>query len=309
MPNVAFVTCSRLPELDSDDVLVVEPLRALGIDVTPAVWDDPSVDWDSFDLSVIRSTWDYTDRRDAFVAWASSVPRLLNPANVIAWNTDKRYLAELSAAGLPVVETTWITPETEIGLPTAGEYVLKPSIGAGSIDAQRFDLFNSDALARAAAHVERLLGKGQTVMLQPFVKGIEDRGETSVILVDGDFSHAIRKGVMLGPTTLDEVDDLYKEETITARTPSDEEVELARAAVAAIPVDSGPLLYARVDMVPGADGRPILMELELTEPSLFMSTSPGSEMGFAKAIARRAKKEAGRAPQRGVPGLSRRAIS
>ena len=309
MPDVSFVTCSRLPELDPDDILVVEPLRALGVDVTPAIWDDPGVDWDRFDLSVIRSTWDYTDRRDAFVAWAGSVPRLLNPAEVIAWNTDKRYLAELSAAGLPVVETTWIGVGSDVSLPSNGEYVLKPSVGAGSIDAQRFDLASSEERDRAAAHADRLLAKGQTVMLQPFVGSIEDHGETSVILVAGEFSHAIRKGVMLGPTTLDEVDGLYKEETIAARKASDEEIDLARAAVAAIPFEDGALLYARVDMVPGADGRPLLMELELTEPSLFMATTPGSEMGFAKAIAQWAKKEAGRAPQRGVPGPSRRVIS
>jgi hypothetical protein len=130
-------------------------------------------------------------------------------------------------------------------------------------------------------------------MVQPFVSTIETVGETGVILIEGEFSHAIRKGAMLGPTNLDEVDALYKEERIDATPASDAQIELAHAAVEGarriLKLD-GPLLYARIDMVPGEDGRPVLMELELTEPSLFMVTTPGSERRFAAAVARRAKK-------------------
>ena len=304
MQEICLVTCSRLPDLDDDDQLLIEPLARLGYTVVPGVWDDPTVDWDRFELTVIRSTWDYTERRDAFVEWARSVPRLLNPASVIEWNTDKRYLSELVSAGVPVVETTFAATADELALPADGEYVLKPAVGAGSIGADRYNSADPTARQRAADHATRLIAAGQTVLIQPFVHSIEEAGETSVMLMNGEFSHAIRKELMLGAHTLEEVEGLYKEEQIGQRQPSPSELALAARTIAALPFNPADLLYARVDMVPGPDGSPILMELELTEPSLFMLRAPGSEEQFAAAIAARAKKEAGRAPQRSKPGLS-----
>ena len=241
------------------------------------------------------------------------MPRLLNPAHVVEWNTDKRYLAELAQAGVPVVPTTWISVASNAKLPENGEYVLKPSVGAGSLDADRFDLDDAAARARAIDHVNRLLARGQTVMIQPFAAAIETLGETGVILIEGEFSHAIRKGPMLGPRTLDEVDGLYREETIEGRTASSDELELARAAVEAagriLELDE-PLLYARIDMVPAEDGRPMVMELELTEPSLFMTSTPGSERRFASAVADRAKKRGrARAPARRARPQQERVVS
>jgi hypothetical protein len=121
-------------------------------------------------------------------------------------------------------------------------------------------------------------------MVQPYVKGIEEDGETGMIMIAGAFSHAIRKGVMLGPESLAEVEELYKKETITARAPSEEQIRLAFQAIALAPATGRTLTYARVDLVPGPDGRPMIMELELTEPSLFLSKAPGSEERFADAI-------------------------
>jgi len=289
MLEVAFVTCARLPDLDADDRLAVEPLANLGCHVIPAVWDDNSVDWDRFAVTVIRSTWDYTDRRDKFVKWARSVPRLVNPAEIVAWNTDKRYLDDLAAAGIPIVPTTWITEDEGWDLPADGEYVIKPSVGAGSMDAERYNLADAAARETAIAHVKRLVAGGRTVMLQPFAHEIELAGETGVILLEGKVSHAMRKTGMLGPTVLEAVDGLFKEEKIEGGTADEAHVALAHEAVRAIPVDRSGLMYARVDMVPDKDGRPVLMELELTEPSLFMKTSPGSERLFADVVARRAR--------------------
>lgn len=240
--------------------------------------------WDRFDLAVVRSTWDYTDRRDEFVAWARAVPRLVNHSSVIEWNTDKHYLRDLAHAGLPVVPTTWLADAAGIDLPDDGRHVLKPAIGAGSMDAAVFDMSIPAERARARAHGERLVATGQTVMVQPYVKEIEDDGETGMIMIAGAFSHAIRKGVMLGPESVAEVEELYKKETIVARAPSEEQIHLAFQAIAVAPGADRALTYARVDLVPGPDGRPMIMELELTEPSLFMSTAPGSEERFADAI-------------------------
>jgi hypothetical protein len=282
-PRVGLATCAALPELDPDDRLVLEPLRARGADVAAAVWDDPTIDWSAFDLVVIRSTWDYTARRDAFLAWTASAPRLLNPPDVVAWNTDKRYLAELEAAGLPVVPTAWISPGDPVRLPAAGVHVLKPAVGAGSVDAGRFSLHDVHEAELARAHVERLLAANQTVMVQPYLEMIDARGETGLIFIGGEFSHAMAKGAMLtGEREL--VGGMYKAETIEARVPSAAEVDLATRALATIPGGPSRLLYARVDLVPGPGGSTVIIELELTEPSLFMSTAPGSERRFAAAV-------------------------
>src|SRR3712207_4018119 len=96
--------------LDPDDELVIGPLKERGLRAEPAVWDAPAVDWAAFDLAVLRSTWDYYQRRADFLAWAETVPRLLNPAAVLRWNTDKRYLRDLAAAGVPIVPTDWVEP-------------------------------------------------------------------------------------------------------------------------------------------------------------------------------------------------------
>jgi len=289
VPEICLVTCSRLPDLDDDDQLLVAPLADLGFTVVPGVWDDPSIEWDRFSLNVVRSTWDYTDRRADFVNWARSVPRLLNPADVVEWNTDKRYLTELGRAGIPVVETKFVSDLSAFDLPDSGEWVVKPAVGAGSLGADRYDMTAAGSRERANSHAARLIDAGHTVMIQPFVESIVDAGETSVMLMNGEFSHAIGKGLMLGGHTLAEVEGLYREERINARAPSDGEMRLARGTMAALPFDSGDLLYARVDMVPGPDGEPLLMELELTEPSMFMVTAPGSLERFAAAIAARAQ--------------------
>ena len=286
-PRIALVTCAALPDLDEDDRLLVAPLRASGADVVSAVWDDPAVDWDSFDLAVIRSTWDYTSRRDDFVAWARSVPRLANPADVVGWNTDKRYLADLEAAGLPVVRTTWMSEPTA-AMPEHESVVVKPSVGAGSIDAARYAMNDEHEARLARDHVQRLTSTGRTVMVQPYIEAIERNGETGVVFVGGEYSHAIRKGPMLGGTRQIEPGGLFAREAIVSRDPSAAEIEVASRALARVPGGPERLLYARVDLVTEGAGSPLIIELELTEPSLFMHTARGAEGRFARAILDRA---------------------
>jgi hypothetical protein len=285
--RVALVTCASLPGLDPDDQLLIEPLRARGIEPHPAVWDDPAVAWHDFDLAVIRNPWDYPGRRDEFVAWARSVPRLANPADVIAWNTDKRYLSDLAAAGIPVVPTTWLTPGEVVVLPAGGRHVLKPSVGAGSIDAAAFSMHYEHEMALALEHAERLLGGGRSVMVQPYLERIEERGETGLIFLGRELSHVIAKGAMLHGERGAGGGGLYRDESIRRRDPTAAELDVARRALAAVPGGPDRLLYARVDLVPGHDDRPLLIELELTEPSLFMTTAAGSAERFAAAIAAR----------------------
>ena len=279
--RIALVTCAELPDLDPDDRLVRAPLAALGIEAVPAIWDDPDVDWAGFDLVVLRDPWDYVARRDEFVAWARSVPRLLNPASVVEWNTHKGYLRELADAGVPVVPTEWFEPGDVFAAP-AGAFVVKPAISAGSKDT---GLYRPGQAALAGEHAGRLLAAGRTVMVQPYLPAVESAGETALLYFaapDGlRFSHAARKGPMLTGPDLG-ADGLYVQEQISARQPSPEELVVGDRAIRAAPPG---LLYARVDLIQGPDGSPVVVELELTEPSLFLGTADGAASRFAKAIA------------------------
>ncbi|SIN07880.1 ATP-grasp domain-containing protein [Micromonospora cremea] len=288
-PRVALVTCTEIIDLDPDDRLVLAPLAARGIAADAVVWDDPDVDWSSYDLVVLRSPWDYALRRDEFVAWASSVPALVNPAEVVRWNTDKRYLAELSAAGVPTVPTSWVEPGESWQPPAdTGEYVIKPAVSAGSQDTGRYDLADPEHRDLAGAHVRRLTDARRVAMVQPYLTAVDTEGETALLFLAGpdglSFSHAIRKGPMLtgpdfGP------DGLYKAEEITARTARPDQLDVAERTLATVPGGTRQLLYARVDLIPGPDGDPVLVELELTEPSLFLGHAEAAPDRLADAIA------------------------
>lgn len=288
MTTVALATCREFAELDDDNRAVIEPLARRDVTAIPAVWDDPSVDWAAFDLTVVRSTWDYPDRLDSFLAWAQRVPNLANPADVLAWNTDKRYLRELAVAGVPVVDTSWYEPGDDVDLaPGPGEVVVKPAIGAGSVDAGRYDLGDDDQWALAAKHVRRLQARAATAMVQPYLNAVDDVGETAMLFLGGDFSHAIAKAALLhGPD--EGVEGLFRSEHVEARTPAAAELTLAETVLAAVPGGADRLTYARVDVVPDADGAPVLLELELCEPSLFLAHGgAGAAERLADAIAAR----------------------
>jgi hypothetical protein len=293
-PSVALVTCASLPDLDADDQLLREPLERLGIDAVPAVWDDASVDWTAFDLVVVRSPWDYTRQREKFLVWARSVPRLVNPADVIDWNTHKTYLSELASRGIPVVPTTWLDPSDVVVLPVRGRHVVKPAVGAGSVDAAAYTLHVEHEARLASEHAARLLASGQTVMIQPYLDAIEQHGETGLIFLGGEYSHAVKKAAMLADERGLAPGGLFKVETLTAHQATDAELAVARRALAAVPGGARRLAYARVDVVPDTTGPPLLIELELTEPSLFLVTAPSSAERFARVLADLVENPAGK---------------
>jgi hypothetical protein len=293
--RVALVTCDLFPDLWDDDQLLRDALRARGVRADAVTWDDQSADWTAYDLTVIRSPWDYVPRRAQFVAWARSVPNLFNPADIVEWNTDKRYLGTLAAAGIPVTPTTFVGPSSvgpsSVGPadswapPADGEWVVKPSISAGSQDTGRYLLPAQAELA--AAHVARLTAAGRTAMIQPYLSAVDSDGETSVLFLptpDGDlaYSHAIRKGAMLTGPDEGKIDP--GSEDISPRTPSPAELSVATQVLEQIPGGTGRLLYARIDMIPGPDGAPLLVELELSEPSLFLLHAPGAADRLAEAV-------------------------
>lgn len=260
-----------MQHVDDELPLLVTAAAAHGRHGQVEVWDDPSVDWDRFEHVIIRSCWDYTDRRPEFVAWSASVPALHNPAPVISWNTDKAYLRDCAAAGIPVIETYWdVQAGDDIGSHT--EWVCKPSVSAGSRDTARWNSRDD-----VYAHSAQLLAAGRSSIVQPYIQSVDSDGETAMIFIRGAFSHAVRKGQLLykGEGVRTERDGAH--EAITPRAPTATQLEVAaealRSAEGILGLDK-PLLYARVDLVAAPDGAPLVMELELTEPSLFLAHGP-----------------------------------
>lgn len=285
MPDLLLATCADLPDGDEDAALLTQALTAAGVSSRWAVWDDPQQDWTQSAV-VVRSTWDYTSRREQFLAWARSVPRLDNPLPVMEWNSDKVYLRELAAAGVPIVPTAWAAPGQPVDLPATGEFVVKPSVGAGSRGAGRF---SAGARAAALEHSAHLHGAGRTVLVQPYVEAVDTVGETALIYVDGRFSHAVSKAAMLPRGVVHPVNgyELFVEERITPHVADAAELRVGDLALAALRERFGAdLLYTRVDLLPTPDG-PVLVELEVTEPSLFLGYATGAPERFAAAIAQR----------------------
>ncbi|HET6710988.1 hypothetical protein [Amycolatopsis sp.] len=278
--TAVLVSCAELPTGDGDDDVVVPALTSLGFSVSWAPWDS-SFDFSAAEAVILRATWDYAARRAEFLAWCESVPSLFNSAAVVRWNTDKSYLVELLDAGLPVVPTSLVTPGSSPSFPSS-DFVVKPSVGAGSRGAARFS-----GGADASSHVAGLHAEGHTALIQPYQSSVDTSGELALVYLGGIYSHAFSKGAMLGSTM--DASGLYLAEELAPATPPADAVALAEdvldAASALLGILRAELLYARVDVVRGTDGKPLLLELELTEPSLgFGQTDTGAVTRFASAV-------------------------
>ena len=288
--SIALVTARAARRLDGDLHPLNDALCSAGARVSIVDWDDADADWSEYDVALLRSAWDYSKRLPEFLAWAegvSRVTRLVNPLSVVRWNIDKHYLLELVQANVPTVPSHFVElgEEGASGIqrffalhPHLREFVVKPAIGAGARDAQRYARADVES---ATAHVERLLDVGRAVLLQPYLERIDEHGETALLYYGGRFSHAIRKDPLLrvgeSPTHA-----LVAPENISPRTPDDDELRVAAQSLAAVPC--GALSYARVDLIRGADGSPCVLELELIEPSMFFAQADGAASRFAALI-------------------------
>ena len=281
--TITFVSSSFALDLDPDLPLLLDAARERGIDAEITTWDDPAVDWNAYDAVVVRSCWDYILRREEFLAWAASISRLHNTHDVLAWNTDKVYLRQIEAAGVPIIETRWdVAPGDDLG--DHAEWVVKPTVSAGSRDTARWES-PDDVYAHSAA----LVAAGRASMTQPYISSVDDEGETAMLFIGGEFSHAIRKGQLLhrGEGIRQDRDS---RESIEPRTPSDAQLAVSTAALVAagkvLDLAEAPL-YARVDLVTTDDGAPVLIELELAEPSLFLPQSDGGAGRLVDAVVAR----------------------
>lgn len=294
MKTLALVTAIAATGHDNDLPPLLDACVAAGLKPRIVAWDDATVSWGRFDAALLRSPWDYTERLPEFLAWCehtSHATQLLNPLQVVRWNTDKHYLADLEAAGIPVVHTRFIEADAEplpalqefLSSETTTELVVKPAVSAGSRETQRY---TRDQEFAASSHIARLLDQNRSVMLQPYLRSVDSVGETALIYFNDQFSHAIRKGAQLRNDEAT-TETPYSSSSISAGEADPDQRELAERCLEAVQRllrPGQPLAYARVDLIRDDDGRPRLLELELTEPSLFFEHAPGSAARFAGTL-------------------------
>jgi hypothetical protein len=279
--RIAFATYADLPDGWADDH---EAARLAGAEYV--VWDDPDVDWEAYDRVVIRSVWDYSIRIEEFLGWCAEVgaERLRNTPELVAFDSDKRYLGEL---GVRIAPTTFVDPGDP--LPTLeGEVVVKPNVSAGARSTGRFAPARH---AEALALVERIRESGRTAIVQRYLEDIDRNGETALVFIAGELSHVLsKKPVLRGEGEAPLTDDpngpaavMFEEDLVVAGQADAAWRDFAAEAMAAVTARFGVPLYARVDIAADADGRPVLMELEAIEPNLYLATAPGAAERFARA--------------------------
>lgn len=276
MSRVAYVTYRIEPDRPDPDIdipVALPALAALGIDADVVCWDDPSADWASYDLALLRSAWDYVPRFDEFMRWArlvSTRTQLVPSLRVIEHNTDKRYLRDLAAAGVGVVPTHWVERGQSLDSLPWPRVVVKPAVSSGTRDT-----IVTSSLAEADAQVEAILASGRPVLVQPYIDAVDHEGEVSVVVIDGVPSHAVRKVPALSVGGYGDASD-----TVVI---SPELAAAVERVIAAEPFAAG-LPFVRVDVVRDG-GAWLVMELELTEPLLFLGYAEGAPERFAAAVA------------------------
>jgi hypothetical protein len=267
-------------DLHGDGPLLVTAFGNLGIETEVVPW-GAGPDWARFDGVLIRHTWDYVFDREAFLVWAdgvAEVTRLANAPEVLRWNTDKRYLRDLEAAGISIVPTVWVAAGEDV--PDVGwdSFVVKPSVSAGARLSARY--VRGDDIR---PHIDRIHMTGAVAMLQPYVATVDRQGETGTYVFGGEVSHAIRKGSVLNDVRAPRDDLSASSHQLVG--PATVETTLADFAVQVLE-SAPPVLYCRVDTVVDDEGQPMLMELEATEPFLFLEHTPRAADHFALAVSR-----------------------
>jgi hypothetical protein len=278
--DIALVTCVAPPDPDHDMAPLEAAVRAAGLSCAVVSWDDPSVDWSRFRLALLRSTSNYPQMREAFLDWAArvdAVTRLWNPLSLVRWNSHKRYLLDLEARGIPIAPTVLVPRGSGLTLGEIvdardwDEVVVKPAVSASSYRTIRTSLTR---LRQGEAHLRDLVAE-RDVLVQQYLPSVEGHGERAMVWIDGALTHAVRKSPRF------EGDREQISPIAMSITPS--EAALAERVITTV---DRPMLYGRIDVAPGPDGRPVVMELELVEPSLFFAQGPAALDRMVRALAR-----------------------
>jgi glutathione synthase/RimK-type ligase-like ATP-grasp enzyme len=279
--RVVLASCKVLPEPDPDEALLVEALRAAGVDAEVLAWDDDDAPFARADLVVLRSTWNYYADVGAFLAWVertAGATRLLNPAGIVAANVRKTYLRDLAARGVDVVPTEFVRAGERCDVARLmddrgmSRVVVKPVVSAGSFRTESF----TRERARAAQTFLDDLVRDRDAMVQRWMPAVETYGERSLVWIDGRITHAVRKSPRFAGGV----------EQVSGAMPIEDRERAFAEEVLAPWADS--LLYGRVDIIRDEDDVLRVMEVELVEPSLFLTQSPAALDRFVRAIVRRA---------------------
>ncbi|MCI6574469.1 MAG: glutathione synthetase [Actinomycetaceae bacterium] len=301
-PVVTLATSAQFPNLDADEAGLPDALRDRGMEPRIAIWDDPSVNWDDAGVVVVRSVRDYARDSEAFIRWARSVPRILNSAGTMAWNTDKHYLAALERLGLPVIPTIWLEPDQHLSkhqihtrFPSLGDFVVKPAISSGGRGTGRYTATDASSRSDAVEHARYELSQGRTVMVQRYLDVIDRTGETSLIYFNGMPAYTVEKEPMLHPRFNTVANSDVVEEQVLRSVKAGGEAwrwgEQIRVAIHRHIKDvigrDELLLFNRVDIVRGderSDSEFYVMEVSLIDGSLYLGTDEEHLALFADAI-------------------------
>ena len=250
-----------------EDGLVMEALEKLGLQTKKVAWSDSSFDWSQTKIALFRTTWDYAEKFTEFSDWLMEVSMktiLINDYETVIWNLDKHYLEDLQRAGVNIVKTCFLEPGDQRTLKAIHEElgweqtVLKPAISAAAKDTYKLNPSNWNEYEEVYSSLIR----DESMLLQPFQTSVIERGEISLMLIGGEYTHAVLKVAKSGDFRVQ--DDFGG--TVEHYDPTTEEIALAKAAVEACEIKP---LYARVDIVTDNSGNPAISELELVEPEMW----------------------------------------
>ena len=298
-PKVTLVTCQALPDLFPGEEGLLDELALRGCDPQIKVWNDPDVDWADAGMVVVRSVSDYAQDRPAFLEWTRQLRRVQNSKDVLNWNTDKHYLKELAAMGLPTIPTNWLEPSQKLTkhqihtrFPAFGEFVVKPAVSSGVRDIGRYTTVDIHQRQAAMRQVQGLLGEGRSVMLQRYVEEIDLHGEISLVFFNGLVSHAVEKRSALHPASVTNPE--MHEAVVTAEaadsvawTWGEQIRRVLHDYVRARLGHDELFLFNRVDLVPDGKGSFLVMEVSLVDADLYLGSTPGALGNFADAISAR----------------------
>lgn len=298
MKTLALITDAVSLPIDYDMPLLLDACQENGFKADICQWEDSTIDWSQYDAVLLRSPWNCIDRLSDFITCCeqiAAVTHLFNPVSVARWALNKCYLADLATYGIPIVPSTFVAHDTNSfsvikeffnAYPDAREIVIKPTVGSYSRGVQRYTRSKE---VEAAEHIKKLLGQGCQVILQPYFDSIDHYGETDLIYFDGVYSHAIRKSALLMPDGTVNVPTL---DFRKSRVADDDEHAVASAALTAAALHlniKGPLLYGRVDLIRDNNNQPMVLELDICEPSLNLPFSEDGATRLLQALSKRLK--------------------
>ena len=299
-PRITLVTSAEMPNLYADESGLLDALSDRGADPTIVVWNDPAVNWDEAGVCVVRSVSDSARDRAAFLAWAESVPRILNHPDVLRWNSDKHYMIDLAERGLPVIPTTWLEPDKNLSkqqvhsrFPAMGDFVVKPAVSSGVRDVGRYTANDTYQRKAAIEQAAELLAEGRSVMVQRYLEEIDLHGEISLVFFNGLVSHSVEKRAVLNPATVTE--DQVQQAVVTAQQATEEQWRwgeqirtILHNYVRERMGRDEQFLFNRVDLVPDGHGSFLVMELSMVDADLYLTATPEALGNFADAITVRA---------------------